>query len=343
MARTMKGDHPRSRGVYACVSTHWPPPAWIIPARAGFTSGRQSSSTTGRDHPRSRGVYSTEVTADTQPAGSSPLARGLLGVAELDRQAARIIPARAGFTPSSPPCPRSEPDHPRSRGVYEEEAHRLRLLVGSSPLARGLRVCGHVHAPLVRIIPARAGFTCRGSPRAGRHRDHPRSRGVYEGHKWEFPYGHGSSPLARGLLRGADDVRPDRRIIPARAGFTASCGATSGRRRDHPRSRGVYTTEAGRKNQSAGSSPLARGLHDHLGGRLPVGGIIPARAGFTATRRSRAIRVWDHPRSRGVYRRVRQVMPRFVGSSPLARGLLSIEWLASLRRGIIPARAGFTI
>ena len=50
----------------------------------------------------------------------------------------------------------------------------------------------------------------------------------------------GSSPLARGL---PDDVIREgnvRGIIPARAGFTASCGGTGPAASDHPRSRGVY-------------------------------------------------------------------------------------------------------
>ena len=50
-------------------------------------------------------------------------------------------------------------DHPRSRGVYPTWAKPEDLVLGSSPLARGLRVgiarllVGH------GIIPARAGFT----------------------------------------------------------------------------------------------------------------------------------------------------------------------------------------
>ena len=51
--------------------------------------------------------------------------------------------------------------------------------------------------------------------------------------------------------------------------------------RDHPRSRGVYTSGCIRCPARVGSSPLARGLR--TGGRAPdtQAGIIPARAGFT--------------------------------------------------------------
>ncbi len=55
---------------------------------------------------------------DIFAAGSSPLARGLLMSKHVHEYEDRIIPARAGFTPS---CLASEArlrDHPRSRGVY---------------------------------------------------------------------------------------------------------------------------------------------------------------------------------------------------------------------------------
>ena len=50
--------------------------------------------------------------------GSSPLARGLLGHISSIPMHARIIPARAGFTPEPMVCWNVYRDHPRSRGVY---------------------------------------------------------------------------------------------------------------------------------------------------------------------------------------------------------------------------------
>ena len=99
--------------------------------------------------------------------------------------AARIIPARAGFTMWRPSSGLWWPDHPRSRGVYACLVRKLH---------RGWR-----------IIPARAGFTPRPWVTGRANPDHPRSRGVYV--FLEVPgKGHlGSSPLARGLhsIRGA--------------------------------------------------------------------------------------------------------------------------------------------
>ena len=153
----------------------------------------------------------------------------------------------------------------------------------------------------------------------------------------------GSSPLARGLprLRGPQALR--RRIIPARAGFTTTPPGTLAGTRDHPRSRGVYDRDTCPAPASSGSSPLARGLllHDLRG--LSNVGIIPARAGFTASSGPRSRRAGDHPRSRGVYRGGYGREARGDGSSPLARGLREAGEDQYGEPGIIPARAGFTI
>ena len=51
----------------------------------------------------------------------------------------------------------------------------------------------------------------------------------------------------------------------------------------------------------------------------------------------------DHPRSRGVYAAGAMIAGAAAGSSPLARGLPSDYLDEQWARGIIPARAGFTI
>ena len=155
---------------------------------------------TYRDNPRSRGVYIlTSDPMDDLP-GSSPLARGLLGVLGGPRAAPGIIPARAGFTRHAHDRVFTPEDHPRSRGVYATACGRGSQSSGSSPLARGLRAGSSPGMRTRRIIPARAGFT-RPLPSHGREAgDHPRSRGVY-----------------------APRTHPGRArcwIIPARAGFT---------------------------------------------------------------------------------------------------------------------------
>ena len=178
----------------------------------------------------------------------------------------RIIPARAGFT--RPPRRRwgCGTDHPRSRGVYYPCYSEQVVFEGSSPLARGLRCVDRNPGRCARIIPARAGFTRSGFGEA-----------VDPG---------GSSPLARGLRIHVAGHRILTRIIPARAGFTSTSCRYARRRRDHPRSRGVYDETASAAVAIQGSSPLARGLRSTRDGEVRDGGIIPARAGFTFWSRS---------------------------------------------------------
>ena len=174
----------------------------IIPARAGFTSGRTPSAPRTWDHPRSRGVYARISLPTLVRGGSSPLARGLLLCISCFVRSSRIIPARAGFTHRWPARARSPQDHPRSRGVYTGVRFTNSESRGSSPLARGLHLPGGRGNVRRRIIPARAGFTGVMNPLILESQDHPRSRGVYG-----LPCDHldalgGSSPLARGLRGG---------------------------------------------------------------------------------------------------------------------------------------------
>ena len=335
-------DHPRSRGVYAIFSfrahknegssplargLRLPRPTrggryGIIPARAGFT-------------PLSNCVLN-------ELEGSSPLARGLRDGGREHAAARRIIPARAGFT--SPPNRQvhRRTDHPRSRGVYSPSSWRMPRRVGSSPLARGLHIVRVANLTVIRIIPARAGFTSRSVTRVAVDADHPRSRGVYRTPSSLRRGASGSSPLARGLHGTARQGRAVRGIIPARAGFTRSHAAWEAARRDHPRSRGVYQRAAVGPPLVWGSSPLARGLLERRATSAPQLRIIPARAGFTRWAKSCLITIRDHPRSRGVYGDEEGAGCRVRGSSPLARGLLDGTQDPGGPVRIIPARAGFT-
>ena len=276
----------------------------IIPARAGFTCS------------------SLVIHTLQEAGGSSPLARGLLRPAPGGDRRHRIIPARAGFT--------------------VDFLCMTHFTYGSSPLARGLpRTDGYTYLEL-RIIPARAGFTTDTGSKTRAVKDHPRSRGVYGLPNGTGPDRRGSSPLARGLQKLNGGAGPACRIIPARAGFTATQQNCSREYQDHPRSRGVYRSPRGHARRAAGSSPLARGLRRCGRPRTSRRRIIPARAGFTRRRPRRTSGTRDHPRSRGVYRTC-CCRPMFsLGSSPLARGLQVVADTIGGTRRIIPARAGFT-
>ena len=316
------GSSPLARGLHR-HDEGVDPHGGIIPARAGFTRRARSAGRRRPDHPRSRGVYGSARHGGGGDQGSSPLARGLPKVAGSKRWHDGIIPARAGFTLRLAAAALAARDHPRSRGVYPHPPPPRSVPAGSSPLARGLRSRAPGSCAGRRIIPARAGFTCGWGRSAAPRRDHPRSRGVYRGAAGGRARPAGSSPLARGLhdLRIATDEED--RIIPARAGFTRPSRAEAVCPADHPRSRGVYLGQASWEATQEGSSPLARGLPGagELGG--DAGGIIPARAGFTAPQTA--------PQAAGGG-----------GSSPLARGLLTTTARLPGCPGIIPARAGFT-
>ena len=194
--------------------------------------------------------------------------------------------------------------------------------LGSSPLARGLLRLGRPLRTRTRIIPARAGFTAPPERRGEERGDHPRSRGVYVAFRFVASRASGSSPLARGLPTTCGIEDADRRIIPARAGFTRRSRFPLFLGGDHPRSRGVYFAL--------------------LSACRPHPWIIPARAGFTVHVGAGTIPRGDHPRSRGVYAQPRQMGSTFFGSSPLARGLRMTRSPITTKVGIIPARAGFT-
>mgnify|MGYP001641641936 CR=1 FL=1 len=289
-----------------------------------------------------RGVYRPAMSDHTPPEGSSPLARGLRPSECAEVRPNRIIPARAGFTLAPLLSLRPGPDHPRSRGVYPVLARPGSIVLGSSPLARGLRIVGLVGRPSDRIIPARAGFTRRRTSGCAGWWDHPRSRGVYNSTVLVRRAGGGSSPLARGLLVTGLPGPAARRIIPARAGFTRRSCSRPCAFRDHPRSRGVYPGIRRPPTAAAGSSPLARGLLQTGAQFLWSTRIIPARAGFTKKREREKRSCWDHPRSRGVYSRSLLSSSLRGGSSPLARGLHHDRRSGPSGYRIIPARAGFT-
>ena len=299
--RSWPADHPRACGVYA-TTPHCSPrrsgssprvrglrhqPAarhrhrGIIPARAGFTSPTTSSQVRRRDHPRACGVYARGRMAVAAGLGSSPRVRGLQVIASLTADKLGIIPARAGFTCTVPSPTGTSRDHPRACGVYAAAAASSSEADGSSPRVRGLlSQVGDRHL-IIRIIPARAGFTGHDSPRWRSGPDHPRTRGVYALRQRLAGAQGGSSPHARGLL----DRHPIRTAVAV----------------DHPRTRGVYVGGHHIAGDKTGSSPHARGLR----GASPLGGafsrIIPARAGFTRNDIYERFGKPDHPRTRGVY------------------------------------------
>ena len=253
------------------------------------------------DHPRTRGVYRKGLRTALRGGGSSPHARGLLLPVPAGAADCGIIPARAGFTARLKLPILLRADHPRTRGVYNTMTTPKPKQYGSSPHARGLPGSRWCSSLGLRIIPARAGFTRTILITPEGEADHPRTRGVYRPFCLVRHHIPGSSPHARGLPSRPYPCEYAKGIIPARAGFTAFLLSMRRMMADHPRTRGVYVKTWGSPYGNSGSSPHARGLLLEWLRWRDSGGIIPARAGFTAAD-ALLIAVWpDHPRTRGVY------------------------------------------
>ena len=172
-------DHPRSRGVYPSLSIRVFEERGSSPLARGLLRSRTRPGSAPPDHPRSRGVYGWFSGLPIASLGSSPLARGLPLDEARKRAIIGIIPARAGFTSRDGGRGSASRDHPRSRGVYCRPVRTIQILIGSSPLARGLPLDEARKRAIIGIIPARAGFTRALGDQPVEPADHPRSRGVY--------------------------------------------------------------------------------------------------------------------------------------------------------------------
>ena len=191
-----------------------------------------------RDHPRARGEQPLTLFLLTEIEGSSPRARGAVGVRMMSSLGCGIIPARAGssnlpmrFTATHRIIPARAGsswmgscssfdfwDHPRARGEQGVPSSKTSSSIGSSPRARGAVENERHNHTRQRIIPARAGSS--GYPRraTARTRDHPRARGEQISPPKTDRGSEGSSPRARGaVVRGGDSISC-LGIIPARAG-----------------------------------------------------------------------------------------------------------------------------
>ena len=152
----------------------------------------------------------------------------------------------------------------------------------------------------------------------------------------------GSPPLARGILNQKHMCSDFSGITPARAGNTFTTEERQSDGRDHPRSRGEYTTSEKHSISALGSPPLARGIPETPAPEPETGRITPARAGNTRAGLASSAAVRDHPRSRGEYAIVSGWKSFYPGSPPLARGILILIHFRTKRKGITPARAGNT-
>ena len=194
------GAHPRSRGEHR-FSSHplyegwgsspltrgaptFPHPVFrvcgLIPAHAGSTRRRRSSSSVSWAHPRSRGEHGDYIIRDEWGEGSSPLTRGAPEQHSAGADNPRLIPAHAGSTPFPAWHDDAQWAHPRSRGEHRRWRQLRCTRLGSSPLTRGAQGRSTVIWLDPGLIPAHAGSTHRGQLCRDAVWAHPRSRGEHD-------------------------------------------------------------------------------------------------------------------------------------------------------------------
>ena len=255
--------------------------AGLIPAGAGQTWPAPGRRCRGRAHPRWRGADPGRERMGLRGRGSSPLARGRRSADGGIDSPAGLIPAGAGPTPRPGHTSAGRAAHPRWRGADVFTHIDVKVISGSSPLARGRRRPRRPAGPRIRLIPAGAGQTSWEAKKSLLERAHPRWRGADRTPTLEIIQHEGSSPLARGRQHHAV-VGPDfLGLIPAGAGQTSRHSSLTPFRRAHPRWRGADRTRPRPPMIFFGSSPLARGRPNSSRKSSFDSGLIPAGAGQT--------------------------------------------------------------
>ena len=233
----------------------------LIPARAGKTSGTVSRGPPGRAHPRACGENAPHRGGRSMHEGSSPRVRGKLGRGLLLEVGDRLIPARAGKTPSVGRTRSPETAHPRACGENQRGLEASLRAGGSSP--------------------ARAGKTLDGVGGGEAVGAHPRACGENGQNAGKTFAEGGSSPRVRGKPPRARSASGRMRLIPARAGKTR-CRPAAGRQPPaRPRACGENLPHYPSIDVLTGSSPRVRGKPNGSPQRREAGGLIPARAGKT--------------------------------------------------------------
>ena len=333
-------------------------------------------------HPRAGVENTPRIPATASCCGSSPRGRGKRRRAVPGAAGQRLIPARAGKTPSPRQCPATSSAHPRAGGenkprgilasgtrahprAYGENGEHCAYPVehpGSSPRVRGkLAEGGNEHVE-GRLIPARAGKTRRVRGPAGGPWAHPRACGENQTFGRLAGSRTGSSPRVRGKRDLALGHGVPEGLIPERAGKTDHPLATQARSAAHPRAcgenvfvdvvpsmRGAHPRACGENDaltarymRGDGSSPRVRGKP---GRACPPGegpGLIPACAGKTRCRRPTGEEVTAHPRACGENGAQREISSGGSGSSPRVRGKRNPRRNSQRPPRLIPARAGKT-
>ena len=170
----------------------------LIPARAGKTLRLYLPPGRFRAHPRAGGENHRLTSGLEDAGGSSPRGRGKRRRHRGHAPGRRLIPARAGKTPSNVVVRKHPRAHPRAGG---ENAPRRVPGVGrggSSPRGRGKPAGRGLRRRSQRLIPARAGKTVQGQSARNANSAHPRAGGENTLGDAANVAINGSSPRGRG-------------------------------------------------------------------------------------------------------------------------------------------------
>jgi len=149
--------------------------------------------------------------------------------------------------------------HPRGHGEHSYPLFMIFFIHGSSPWARGTRVCTQVANKLNRFIPVGTGNTKPATSTNSNFSVHPRGHGEHLYDLVRVGIRTGSSPWARGTLYVITAHAECVRFIPVGTGNTASVHCWRTIETVHPRGHGEHINLQRTLEESFGSSPWARG------------------------------------------------------------------------------------
>ena len=274
--------------------------------------------------------------------GLSPRGRGKPRRGGGARSSRRSIPAWAGETHPLHAALADAEVYPRVGGGNEHLEHFRFEGYGLSPRGRGKPWQGRLRTRGKRSIPAWAGETGMPTMPASPSPVYPRVGGGNAPPRFSGAYCGGLSPRGRGKHAGGRGAALYRGSIPAWAGETRALPL-------QPRTSPVYPRVGGgnRKRQAAGRqdgglSPRGRGKHPELQHAQRIGGSIPAWAGETRSRATRASAAWVYPRVGGGNTLPMKGNRFCYGLSPRGRGKHGYISEYRYGGGSIPAWAGET-
>ena len=335
------GSSPRGRGklllsldVHVCCG--------LIPARAGKTSAALILSRRRAAHPRAGGENPATTGLTIGFTGSSPRGRGKQTKEYLELSNQGLIPARAGKTSRLTDRAATWAAHPRAGGENEGTCPFALRHLGSSPRGRGKPFLFTIKLTVAGLIPARAGKTTSLSASPTTRRAHPRAGGENGPTSYAGSLTAGSSPRGRGKHRPYWTPARRKGLIPARAGKTVIKNVCPGRAWAHPRAGGENAPAGATVTATYGSSPRGRGKRVPLARKANHLGLIPARAGKTATCLPAFPASTAHPRAGGENCYNTNGNRGVTGSSPRGRGKHHGGRPRAQGRRLIPARAGKT-